>query len=51
MTMNEYVNVVMGAAPRAGVATLLLSRAPTNALTRQMYREITAAAERAVHPC
>lgn len=43
--INEYVNVVIGAAPeQAGVATLLLSRAPTNALTRQMCREIAAAA-------
>jgi len=29
---------------RVGIGTLLLSRPPTNALTRQMYREITAAA-------
>jgi len=29
---------------QAGVATLLLSRPPTNTLTRQMYRELTAAA-------
>ncbi|MGV0741962.1 enoyl-CoA hydratase [Mycolicibacterium sp. XJ870] len=43
--MNEFVSVVIGAAPeQEGVATLLLSRPPTNALTRQMYREISTAA-------
>ena len=44
--MNEFVSVVVGGTPeQAGIGTLLLSRPPTNALTRQMYREITAAAE------
>ncbi|MGE2835564.1 enoyl-CoA hydratase [Mycobacterium sp. SMC-4] len=40
--MTEFVSVVpaSGDLP-AGLATLLLSRPPTNALTRQVYREIT----------
>ncbi|AKS35092.1 enoyl-CoA hydratase [Mycolicibacterium goodii] len=43
--MNEFVKVILGSAPeQTGVATLLLSRPPTNALTRQMYREISIAA-------
>ncbi|MUL80651.1 enoyl-CoA hydratase [Mycobacterium sp. CBMA247] len=43
--MNEFVSVVTGMTPeQAGVGTLTLSRPPTNALTRQMYREIVAAA-------
>nr|WP_074133210.1 enoyl-CoA hydratase-related protein [Mycolicibacterium houstonense] len=43
--MNEFVHVITGAAPEQdGVGTLMLSRPPTNALTRQMYREIIAAA-------
>jgi len=43
--MNEFIKVVLGSAPeQTGVATLLLSRPPTNALTRQMYREISIAA-------
>jgi enoyl-CoA hydratase len=45
--VREFVDVVVGA-PAAedhpGVATLLLSRPPTNALTRQMYRELAQAA-------
>ncbi|MGV0716445.1 enoyl-CoA hydratase [Mycolicibacterium sp. XJ662] len=41
--MNEFVAVHTGD-QQPGIATLLLSRAPTNALTRQMYREIRAAA-------
>ena len=41
--MNEFVSVHLSA-EQPGIATLLLSRPPTNALTRQMYREITAAA-------
>ncbi|MBU8824683.1 enoyl-CoA hydratase [Mycolicibacterium goodii] len=42
--MNEFVRIVLGTAPeQSGVATLLLSRPPTNALTRQMYREISIA--------
>jgi enoyl-CoA hydratase len=41
--MNEFVSVhVPDAQP--GIATLVLSRPPTNALTRQVYREITGAA-------
>lgn len=43
--MNEFIRIVLGTAPeQSGVATLLLSRPPTNALTRQMYREISIAA-------
>ncbi|WP_395307306.1 enoyl-CoA hydratase [Mycobacterium sp. AMU20-3851] len=38
--MREFVSTVVA----DGVATLVLGRPPTNALTRQMYREITAAA-------
>lgn len=51
--MGEFVDVVVsgpGNDPvddRPGVATLLLSRPPTNALTRQMYREVAAAAAEA----
>ncbi|MDH6197165.1 enoyl-CoA hydratase [Mycobacterium frederiksbergense] len=41
--MNEFVSVVTRD-EEPGIATLLLSRPPTNALTRQMYREILAAA-------
>ena len=41
--MREFVGVhTLDEHP--GIATLLLSRPPTNALTRQMYREIIAAA-------
>lgn len=40
--MSEYVHVVAG---EAGVGALALSRPPTNALTRQAYREIAAAAD------
>lgn len=43
--MNEFVSV-HDAAGVAGLATLVLSRPPTNTMTRQVYREIaTAAAE------
>ena len=43
--MNEFVSVIAGVTPEQdGVGTLMLSRPPTNALTRQMYREIVAAA-------
>ncbi|OMC29694.1 enoyl-CoA hydratase [Mycobacterium sp. GA-1841] len=43
--MNEFVNVIAGVTPEQDrIGTLMLSRPPTNALTRQMYREITAAA-------
>lgn len=41
--MNEFVSVHTND-ERPGVATLLLSRPPTNALTRQVYREIASAA-------
>lgn len=41
--MSEFVGVHVRP-EQPGIATLLLSRPPTNALTRQMYREITAAA-------
>ncbi|MGV0625286.1 enoyl-CoA hydratase [Mycolicibacter minnesotensis] len=41
--MSEFVSVHTSA-EEPGVATLLLSRAPNNAMTRQVYREITAAA-------
>jgi enoyl-CoA hydratase len=41
--MNEFVSVVVSD-EQPGIATLLLSRPPTNALTRQVYREIVAAA-------
>ncbi|WP_029115033.1 enoyl-CoA hydratase [Mycobacterium sp. URHB0044] len=42
--MSEFVGIHVRP-EQPGIATLLLSRPPTNALTRQMYREITAAAE------
>lgn len=41
--MSEFVSVHTSAAA-PGVATLVLSRPPTNALTRQVYREIAEAA-------
>jgi enoyl-CoA hydratase len=41
--MNEFVSVHTGD-EQPGIATLLLSRPPTNALTRQVYREIVSAA-------
>jgi enoyl-CoA hydratase len=41
--MTEFVTVYISA-ERPGIATLVLSRPPTNVLTRQMYREIIAAA-------
>ena len=41
--MREFVSIhTLDEHP--GIATLLLSRPPTNALTRQMYREIISAA-------
>ena len=40
--MNEFVSV-RTSDEQPGIATLLLSRPPTNALTRQVYREIVAA--------
>ena len=43
--MSEFVNVVVSDGSRdGGLAMLLLSRPPTNAMTRQVYREIVAAA-------
>jgi enoyl-CoA hydratase len=41
--MTEFVGVHVSD-EQPGLGTLLLSRPPTNAMTRQMYREITAAA-------
>lgn len=41
--MSEFVSVHFDAA-RPGVGTVVLSRPPTNALTRQVYREIEQAA-------
>jgi enoyl-CoA hydratase len=41
--MSEFVSVHV-TDEQPGIATLLLSRPPTNALTRQVYREITGAA-------
>jgi enoyl-CoA hydratase len=46
--MNEFVSVHFSA-EQPGIATLLLSRPPTNALTRQMYREMAAAATELGH--
>lgn len=43
--MSEFVRAITGVTPEQDrVGTLMLSRPPTNALTRQMYREIIAAA-------
>ncbi|WP_235621421.1 enoyl-CoA hydratase-related protein, partial [Mycobacterium tuberculosis] len=43
--MPEFVNVVVSDGSQdAGLAMLLLSRPPTNAMTRQVYREVVAAA-------
>lgn len=42
--MREFVGVHT-ATEQPGVATLVLSRPPTNALTRQIYRELASAAE------
>ncbi|UUO00773.1 enoyl-CoA hydratase [Mycolicibacterium novocastrense] len=41
--MSEFVSVHTSGEHR-GIATLLLSRPPTNALTRQVYRELASAA-------
>ena len=41
--MNEFVSVHVSDEQR-GIATLLVSRPPTNALTRQVYRELASAA-------
>ena len=43
--MSEFVHVVVSDGTQdAGLAVLLLSRPPTNAMTRQVYREVAAAA-------
>ncbi|HET6735752.1 enoyl-CoA hydratase [Mycobacterium sp.] len=42
--MNEFVSIHTSD-EQPGIATLLLSRPPTNALTRQLYREIVSASE------
>ncbi|MCV7243856.1 enoyl-CoA hydratase [Mycobacterium mantenii] len=43
--MSEFVSVVVSDGSQdAGLAMLLLSRPPTNAMTRQVYREVIAAA-------
>lgn len=43
--LSEFVHVVVSDGSQdAGLAVLLVSRPPTNAMTRQVYREITAAA-------
>jgi len=44
--LSEFVSVVVSDGSQdAGLAMLLLSRPPTNAMTRQVYREVIAAAE------
>jgi enoyl-CoA hydratase len=44
--LREFVSVVVSDGSRdAGLAMLLLSRPPTNAMTRQAYREIVSAAD------
>lgn len=44
--VSEFVSIVVSDGSQdAGLAMLLLSRPPTNALTRQVYREIAAAAD------
>ena len=44
--MSEFVSIVVSDGTQdAGLAMLLLSRPPTNAMTRQVYREVIAAAE------
>ncbi len=43
--MSEFVSIVVSDGSQdAGLAMLLLSRPPANAMTRQVYREIAAAA-------
>jgi enoyl-CoA hydratase/carnithine racemase len=43
--LSEFVHVVVSDGSQdAGLAVLLLSRPPTNTMTRQVYREIAAAA-------
>jgi enoyl-CoA hydratase len=41
--LNEFVSIHVGA-ERPGIGTLAVSRPPTNAMTRQVYREIAQAA-------
>jgi len=41
--VNEFVSIHVNK-EQPGIATLLLSRPPTNAMTRQVYREIVSAA-------
>ncbi len=44
--MSEFVHVVVSDGSQdAGLAVLLLSRPPSNAMTRQLYREIASAAD------
>jgi enoyl-CoA hydratase len=43
VSAREFVSIHTDG-DRPGIGTVLLSRAPTNALTRQLYRELTAAA-------
>lgn len=44
--LREFVSVVVSDGTRdAGLAMLLVSRQPTNAMTRQVYREIVSAAD------
>ena len=44
--MSEFVSVVVSDGSQdAGLAMLLITKPPTNAMTRQVYREISAAAE------
>jgi enoyl-CoA hydratase len=44
--LREFVSVVVSDGSRdAGLAMLLLSRPPTNAMTRQAYREVVSAAD------
>ena len=48
--MSEFVNVVVSDGSQdAGLSMLLISRPPTNAMTRQVYREIAAAAAELAH--
>jgi enoyl-CoA hydratase len=48
--LREFVSVVVSDGSQdAGLAMLLLSRPPTNAMTRQVYREIVAAADELGH--
>ncbi|UXA10009.1 enoyl-CoA hydratase [Mycobacterium sp. SMC-8] len=42
--MTEFVSTVLAPGDGQRIATLLVSRPPTNALTRQVYRELTEAA-------